>query len=456
MKKSTNSKSMLIISYYYPPFWSTGTIRVAKMAKYLSRLGWSVTIITPRRLYMDPPDQTAEDYDRYATVKRIPLALPDVYVAFLRWAARWSAAIKPTKKSSPSRPLKPFRKHTFEVVYRPGLRKRLERLLFPIDFYVLWLPWACVYSTVYLWRHPEIRNVWITSPPFSQLLAGVWLKLLFRRLHFVADFQDHWIEDMNHRYPTPLHRRFETWAERLILRKADRLVFISEIHMRRCLEKGPWKEKASVIYNGFDSEDFSPPADPPIFSQLTLDYYGHIGEGRNIGVLIDTIAALVKEGEINRHQFVCRIYGILPRYFLDLIASHSLQDVIQQKAPLPYKEALAAMYHSFALLLSIDQDPYTSCYPSKYFEYLNVRRPIFVLGPCRGAGRHAMDNGIAVCADEDDAQGIRQALLSLWARFRSAESTVPYVDPEPFNRARLAQQLADLIEPKEDPDAAAV
>src|SRR5262249_45706911 len=142
-------------------------------------------------------------------------------------------------------------------------------------------------------------------------------------------------------------------------------------------------------------------------------------------------------------------------YFRDQIHAHGISDVVRQEPPMPYKDALAAMSRSFALLLSIDRDPYTSCYPSKYFEYLYVRRPIFVLGQKRGAGARAMEQGIAVQAAEEDAPAIREALLTLYQRFLKQEIGIPQVPVEAFERRYQAEELDTLLTGKEASSAIA-
>ncbi len=43
----TGQKSVLLLSYYYPPVNATACVRTGPLAKYLARLGWNVTVLTP-------------------------------------------------------------------------------------------------------------------------------------------------------------------------------------------------------------------------------------------------------------------------------------------------------------------------------------------------------------------------------------------------------------------------
>src|SRR4029079_15818353 len=45
---SGRRRSLLLVSYFYPPTRDTGARRPAAMAKWLSRTGWDVTVLTTR------------------------------------------------------------------------------------------------------------------------------------------------------------------------------------------------------------------------------------------------------------------------------------------------------------------------------------------------------------------------------------------------------------------------
>ena len=46
MSGSHRSRSLLLVSYFYPPTRDTGAQRPAAMAKWLARSGWDVTVLT--------------------------------------------------------------------------------------------------------------------------------------------------------------------------------------------------------------------------------------------------------------------------------------------------------------------------------------------------------------------------------------------------------------------------
>ena len=46
MSGTDRSRSLLLVSYFYPPTRDTGAQRPAAMAKWLARSGWDVTVLT--------------------------------------------------------------------------------------------------------------------------------------------------------------------------------------------------------------------------------------------------------------------------------------------------------------------------------------------------------------------------------------------------------------------------
>lgn len=372
-----SDRSVLVVSYRYPPYWNTGTVRISKMVKYLKRMGWAVTLITPRRLFQGGLPLVEEDEYRPNRLIKTLFPLTDIYEASIRlfkWVIRkmkfWRRASTDAQKPSVLIRENPYRIRWFQ---------RLESFFFPIDLQILWLPCAFVYGFFCCLFRPHIKYLLVSGPPFSQLLIGSWLKLFFRRLKFVADFRDHWSDDPCNFYPTPFHKFAIHWAERYVYKTANALVFVSEFNLQRCLEKGPWAGKSTLIYNGFDQEDFSHQTFSFASKVMTLNHFGNLSNGRDIQGFVGSLSELLRDGRIPRGKIQCRFYGSVDDIILSQIESFNLGDVVQFYPSLPYKIALKGMQESFALLLILEESHFTRAYPTKFFEYLYAKRPIFFL-----------------------------------------------------------------------------
>ena len=141
----------------------------------------------------------------------------------------------------------------------------------------------------------------MTNPPFGGLLGAALARL--RRARLVVTFQD--VHPDVGQISGRLTSRPVVWAlarvRDFFLRRADRVVAISEPMRRRLIERGGAPERVSVIGNWIDAEEISPQSrDNPwasehgLVGRFTLMHAGNVGLLQDLETFVEA-AALVPD-----------------------------------------------------------------------------------------------------------------------------------------------------------------
>jgi glycosyltransferase involved in cell wall biosynthesis len=405
-------KRLLLVSYYFPPLGGSGVFRPLRLAKYLPRLGWDVTVLTACervRVLKDP-----------SLVDEVPSTVRVVRA-----------------RSFEPRTL-------FIACRRLGLRRlvrRIEPWFMVPDDQRGWVPCAAARGLRLLHECPH-DAVATTAGPYSAHLVG-------RALHrdtgtpWVADFRDEWTTNpyLRDRYPTRWHRRLNRRLESRVLREADRVTCVSR----------PWLEalrgvvpdvdgrKFVVLPNGYDAEHFADgPARPPDRFRVvyTGTFYGH----RSPESFLEGVRRAVAAGRIPRDdlQIVFMGHGDAGRR-----TDPSLDGVLREVAHRPYFESLDLMRDAALLLLVVPPEGGAGNHTGKLFPYLASGRPILALAPEGNVAAERVRtsrSGHVVSPDDPDA--IALALAERHAAWRRGEM-LPDQDRESIARYAADRQAAD-------------
>ncbi len=155
------NRSLLVISYYFPPLGMAGVQRPLGLAKYLHRLGWRVYVLTVKPIsYWETDATLLKDFPREILIFR-------------------AGSLDPAR-----------------VAYLMGRKKRTEAGINPSAEKLIWD--TKLGSVPFLWAKGcrliekfSIAAVWTTSPPPSIHLTGWWLKRT-NNIKWFADFRDPW------------------------------------------------------------------------------------------------------------------------------------------------------------------------------------------------------------------------------------------------------------------------
>jgi glycosyltransferase involved in cell wall biosynthesis len=417
---------ILMIINFFPPAGGGGVYRPLSFVKYLSRLSWDVTVVTPRpgEFWISDP----------ALEKEIP---PGVRVAR-------------TDSLSGLRFLRSFRGGANGAVSRrssggfAALRRMGEFFLVP-DTYAGWVPFAAR-EAERLCREERFDVVYSTSPPDSSHLAARRVVRAFG-IPWVADCRDPWFNLHLRTPPTPLHRALHGRLERSVSR-ADLVLVTTEAHERMLAEKYPCC-RIERIPNGFDEEDFEREhgASPPV-APFTITHCGMLTLGRSTRPFLEGLASFARRAPAAARD--TRVVFIGPRESAneEWVRRFNLGDSVFFEDNIPHRECIARERRSHVLLLvKHDDERYRGLVPGKLFEYIGAKRPILAVGPEGEASRIVRDLRRGETPRIDKPDEIAAAIETMYGCYREGALESAYsVESVPrYSRRAEAERLSELL-----------
>jgi glycosyltransferase involved in cell wall biosynthesis len=406
-------KRVLVISYFFPPDGGAGTQRAAKFCKYLPDCGWEATVIArdpaAAHLRMVPADA--------ALLSDVGPGTRVVRVAEQANESDWAAALP------------------------------------RIDVGYAWLePAVAAAKTEIAQRRAEV--VLITMSPFSLAFVGQRLQRE-TGIPVVYDLRDPWALDGWRLHGTRRRWRRDLGVMRSTLTTADGVIANTPEAAQAMVDAFPTlsPERVAVISNGYDAEDFAPPApalpDPRSAPQFRLVhtgtlhtdclymYRGLLGwakrlrhhrpepiqtSGRTPLHLLKAIGILRARGDPCGESIRVRLVGGDDPQTRRCVRESTVAHCVELTGYVSHPESVRQIRAADALFLPLHGLPRgrrSLIVPGKTYEYLATGRPILgCLAP--GYARDLVErSGRGFCADPCDAPGIARALRRLCDCWRS-------------------------------------
>jgi len=414
--KQQESKTVLMIDYYFPPLAGAGVHRTLGYLRHLADFGWSPIVLTARsgeHNFYDP--------------------------SLLQWLPA-GLLIKRTRSIEPVRLLRQVLSRGSRDQYarsdQAGASSgrssaRLARLgswmLFP-DRHIGWLPFAVWGGTGF--RSSAVDAIYSTSTAVTSHLVAYILKALWRK-PWVADFQDPWTEEYDFAFPSPLHRRMARVLERLIVTHADRVTMTTQPMREIFLRKYPaiGHEKFQVIPMGFDPQAIAG-IEGTSRERFTITHFGNFYGTRSPGPFLQALGACVELESTLRERTEVQFFGAFEPKMRDLaetlIAQHGLGGVVRLLPTVTYRCGMQNLANSHVLLLVTDSGGCgRNLVPSKIFEYFAIGRPILALTPEGAAADLVHEAKAGLVVRPDDVNAIRDAILTLFRQWRAGTLARP-------------------------------
>jgi len=421
----TDRLRLLIVSYYYQPTPSVGSVRVGGLTKYLPGFGWQTTVVTPRREGRVEPNQRVvetDDADLSTGIKRVLGLRPD---------AALKDAVSGT--SSPST--------------GGGARSRaidlVKSLVAVPDTNRGWIRIATRAARQAL-AQQHFDAILTTSPPPSVHLVGSRLARA-SGLPWVADLRDLWSQDHNSTAPG-WRRHLDRALERRTFRSAAALVTVSQPLAGNLRTLHP-KAAVHSIINGFDPNELR--VNEELAPRFTLTHTGTFYQGRrDPTTLFEAVANLVSDGRIPREQLCIRLFARHEPWVAHLAEAHGISDIVELLPWGSRKLAVKAQHRSHGLLLlhwggRAERGVYTG----KVFEYLAARRPILMIGGGDGVLKDLLEEtGAGVYVN--DRHGLESTLHGWWRQYQRTGAVAWQGREEVVDRyshIRMAGEFAEVL-----------
>lgn len=386
---------VLMVCYHFPPMSSTGSLRVARFARYLPP-EIAVEVLT----VANPPEETGNRALLNELAGRVTIhkaALP------ARLTQRWVERL-------------------FTGVPLGSLMAKALRTLLT---FTLWIPdWQV------LWKRPALHLggrllgsgafdvIFCSSPPHSVHLIGLELKRRFD-VPLVLDFRDPWSANPDRRWPTFVHRLHERQLEAQVLAGADLVIANTPGNRERLLKDLPGlpPEKVVVLPNGYD----------PARRQAMQLSTGGSGDGRRRVVytghlydrgdsVIRALEALQRSDPDLQRRVVFRFVGTLDAGVAARAAELQAAGLVETLSFVSAERVPDEIAAADALLYVVPPAG-RHWIPSKLYDYFLAEKPIIGVLPRGDAWDWLERSGLGTLIEDtgaaDVTRGLRACLMRL-------------------------------------------
>lgn len=262
--------------------------RPSKFVKYLSRKGWTCSVLsTNAENYWLQDSTRLKDVPPDARVYRTPGITG---IGILR---------------------RLFRKTLHDQSRRTGLMGRLRTLtawfLIP-DSFVGWIPFAVI-AGVWICRRDRVDVIMATAPPNSSAVVG-WLLSRLTGLPLVTDFRDLWVEEIHFQAPTPLHRALHEYLESRVVDASSAVLFTNPLAAESMRERHGGQGSFVDVRMGYDPDDYASLVPKERTSKkIRMIYTGNLTLNRPIRGLLEALAQLQESGELSSSELEVMMFG---------------------------------------------------------------------------------------------------------------------------------------------------
>lgn len=358
---------ILIISLFFPPQNSIASLRPYSWAKYWSRAGHDVTVVT-----LPKTEASSDSEASFEGFRVIEVGAP--LMQWLRRVPHENKYKKINKKigliADVKFKIKKFR-NRIQSYYGIFYGCRMPDAL---DFF-----WSG--AVVKALNNEKWDLVVSTAGPYGVHAPAYFLRKNGLAKHWIADWRDLWTD--NHIYPgLPGFRLIERLLEKKWCNSADVVTTVSDPLMEILRKK--YGEKSQVIFNGFDEDDYKNLPVGSIFpcdGVFSIVYTGSIYPGRQDSTpLFHAIAELHHEGFITPNSLQVLFCGVNSNVN-ELARNAGIESYVKYLGFLPRVEALRLQRDASALLLlDFDSEGVKGILTGKVFEYLFAGPPIIAIG----------------------------------------------------------------------------
>jgi glycosyltransferase involved in cell wall biosynthesis len=419
---------VLLVAYFFPPAAGGGIPRPVKMAKYLQRLGWKVTVLTVARPGVVDPLLTVEPA-AVVSVREWPLGpLLRLIGGTLRLTRRAWEAGRRRRGSAPSLLDRGYAQEEVEIEAShagwvvPGLRAALR-----------------------VHRRDPFDVAVVSSPPASSGAIG-WALRALRGVPYVVEYRDPWTvgafwtsdADGNRRTDpgTRLRYALARRLEAALLRRSSGAVIVNGgrhvERLRRSFPRETAGKQLVQIRNGVDLEDLrSLPAraTSPAIRLLHTGFFYYFHSPHHVVEALRRVNDSAPEAL--RGVVVEFMGGGFPDRLAEAAAGWGLGDVVAVTPARPYSLSLRAMREADGVLVVLPPlDSYVDCIPTKVYEYLGTGSPILAAVAADGATAELLrDVPAAAVADNRDVAALARAIVAFVEALRARRRGGAVGDP---------------------------
>jgi len=430
-------KTVLIVTYYFPPSGGPGVQRVLKFCTYLLEFGWRPIILTVKDADYPARDESLlHEIPKDATVYRTPILEP--YTLYRMFTGK--------KKGTAV---------DVNTIPKPGERRSLKERLaefiratfFIPDARMGWIKPAVKAGMDIIERH-GVQAIYSSSPPYS---CSVIARNLKRKtgLPWIAGFRDPWRGFLSAPKRWWLPDWIDRRLERSVFRECDRLEVAWEGIAKDFHKKYPHidMQKVHHLPNGFDSADF--PTVEVIEKQVfTVTYTGSMYGKRNPETFFAAVARLVEAGAVDRERIQLQFIGRFGAEVRTMFDHPVLRDCIVVHDYMPHAASVRHLFQSDALLMVVDDFAGNEeIVPGKVYEYMGSGKPVITLAPEGAVTAVIEETRSGRCARSHDIDAIAAIFLDYYRQWQNGTLGTDQLraSVDQYERRAITRRLAALL-----------
>ncbi|HOU85884.1 MAG TPA: glycosyltransferase [Spirochaetota bacterium] len=413
---------ILIVSTYFPPANSIASLRPYSWAKWWSKAGHDVTVLTTEK------EMRSNDFKLSCNGFKILTGTVE------------NRLYKDTSFNFKRRVIKRFESF-LRFFFNDILNGKgcFGTCRFP-DFHDFWAKKSINFVINDNWD-----LVISTGGPYSVHFVGYAIKKNNPSVKWIVDWRDLWTK--NHLFEGfILFRWYERYLEKKFHHTADLITTVSEplSETLRTMTSTP----VLTITNGFDADDFADIVKRPrkINKKFTITYTGSIYRAyQNPEPLFEAVKNLKDKKIITKNDLKIVFAGSPTANMMDTAESYGISDFFSYAGFLPREEVLKMQYDADALLfLEYNNPEVKGVLTGKIFEYLYLGREIWAIGieTDSSAGSLIKETNTGVCFGTDSSK-IEKYIVKALTNRNEYKKNWKLIDK--FNRKTLALEILDNI-----------
>lgn len=428
-------KTVLMITYGFPPLGGSTVLRTVKFAKYLHHFGLNPIVSTVRKekehLELGDTSFLIELPKSLKIYRSCSVERHDLYRILGGKKKQFSGDLDPVQS-----------KNTDTLIYKVA---RISNSLLVPDAQIGWYPFA-MKESMKIFERNHIDVIYSTSPPQTAHLIAKSLAQKYKK-PWVADFRDPWMPTALLPQKPFLLEKLNVHMEKSVIEKATKIIVAWPNILNDMKERYDDfdMKKTVVINNGFDELDFLDII-PKAFHKFTIIYTGKLLAMRSAESLLRAIDLLLNEKPNLRNDIQIIFVGGPSPSTNSLLEEMSLSNVVAIIPHIPHKESLSYLLGADVLFLNTLED----YVPGKVFEYLRSKKPILALVPeDTTVAKIVSSTKSGIVIDPTNTEEIKDAIFEMYKKYKKGTLKLDREDDSviyQYERKELTRKLAEVLD----------
>jgi hypothetical protein len=439
--KMDKKYKILIITHYFPPINSIASHRPYSWAKYWSRMGHDITVLTTKK---EPRDNDLNLDTSFLKVIEVENIIINKLKHYIIGDKTNISDVENVSVNSPS--IKESNSYIFSKIKNFCNKKGI-------------LTWDARFPNLFdFWISPAFKEIEknkydiiiSTFAPYATHLTAYRYKKKYPDTFWVADYRDLWTQSHIFKGLFPF-TIIEEYLEDKVNHKADLITTVSKPLADQ--RKNKYKiDNVEVIENGFDPDDFKNLPPEPYWKddKVRLVYTGSIYAGKQdpspLFEAINQINNSIFKDLLNKLEVI--FVGGAKGDFDFLVKKYNVSNWVKHEGFKPREYSLRIQRDAHALIfLEFESKNVDGILTGKLFEYLYSGTKILGIGVTDNSApaKIIKESGCGVNFGKD-VEKIKNYLIELLKTGKKDTVNTDNEILEKFSRKNLAEKLMGIIE----------